>query len=116
MNQQEETSLSARLDVYLHHMHGVERKLEQILVLLKLNLKELQMSKQEVADLVAEVQEVKTVEESASVALTGVIAKLEAAVGDNPDPAVSQALADLKASTADLAAAVATVPVDQPGA
>lgn len=62
------------------------------------------------ADLVAEVAAVKDVEAAAATALQGLVAQLEAAKASTDPAALDAAIADLKASTDALAAAIPAQP------
>ncbi len=68
----------------------------------------------DLTDLVAQVAATTTVEASAVTAIEGLVAKIAALpVGGDPN-ILSAALADLKASAAPLAAAIAAIPPDAP--
>ena len=68
-----------------------------------------------IQDLVNEVAATKSVQESAAMAIAGLVAQLEAARADDDPEAFDAAIADLKASSAALAAAIpANTPAEVP--
>jgi hypothetical protein len=68
-----------------------------------------------IQDLVAEVANTKSVQESAMKAIAGLVAQLEAARADDDPEALDAAIADLKNSSAALAAAIpANTPAEAP--
>jgi hypothetical protein len=68
-----------------------------------------------IQDLVAEVNNTKSVQESAMKAIAGLVAQLEAARADDNPEALDAAIADLKNSSAALAAAIpANTPAEEP--
>jgi hypothetical protein len=68
-----------------------------------------------IQDLVAEVANTKSVQESAMKAIAGLVAQLEAARADDNPEALDAAIADLKNSSAALAAAIpANTPAEEP--
>jgi hypothetical protein len=68
-----------------------------------------------IQDLVAEVANTKSVQESAMKAIAGLVAQLEAARADDNPEALDAAIADLKSSSAALAAAIpANTPAEEP--
>jgi len=68
-----------------------------------------------IQDLVSEVANTKSVQESAMKAIAGLVAQLEAARADDDPEALDAAIADLKNSSAALAAAIpANTPAEEP--
>ena len=89
-------------------LNRIERKLDQL-------QKEAIIMEQEFTDLIAEVNEVKTVQASAALAITTLVEKFNQAIQAATSLAEAKAAAaqlkiDLQASTADLSAAIANVP------
>ena len=95
--------IESRLDLVLHSLQTLIRQ-ENAMATQYMDL----------TDLVAEVAATATVEASAVTAIEGLVAKIAALpVGGDPN-ILSAALADLKASAAPLAAAIAAIPPDAP--
>lgn len=105
-----------RIDVFHHGASDdVTPKLNQILALLQALTQKENIMIQEMTDLVAEVNDVKTVQGSAVVAIQGLVDKFNQAIQGAADLAEAKAAAvqltaDLKEATTPLAAAIANVP------
>ena len=101
------------MEINLHFHEVVNQsmsdKIDRLILLVEQVIKKEIYMSQELDALTAEVTEIKTAVESAKVAFTGLAAQIEAL---KQDPIALQTLADsLKATSMELAEAVANVPV-----